>query len=187
MLQSFLKNHDIETREDLIPLVQAVANVPWGEARSFEDVLEKNMGTCTGKHVLLGACFDHLGIEYRPVVCTFQWAKQGIVFPDHLQNILEKYSWNHGHNFVQIKHENDWIDVDITWDTLLMDYNFPVFPAEWDGQTPFIGLQSMEERWDGVSIKDKKADLINALSDEQRAAREEFLEGFIEWIDDLRK
>ena len=49
----------------------------------------------------------------------------------------------------------EWIDVDITWDPPLKPFGFKTFPEDWDGQTSFIGVMTIE-RWDGVNIKQKK-------------------------------
>jgi hypothetical protein len=168
-------------------IVQRVAAIPWGEARDVETVLQKNCGTCTGKHLLLQKYFDDEGIEYRPVVCIFRWQDQNLQLPDHLQSILDDNEWVHGHNFVQVKNSADeWIDVDVTWDAPLAAYGFRTLPEDWDGETSFVGVQSIVERWDNVSILDKKKDLIVSLTPEQQLAREKFLEGFVEWIDRLR-
>lgn len=190
MVQDFLTTKGITTLEgegQIIQLAHAVCNIPWGEARTLEDVLQKNMGTCTGKHVLLQACLKELGIPYRPVVCTFQWGKQGIEFPNNLRSILSEGEWDHGHNFVQIQRTNgSWVDIDITWDPPLATHGFTPLPENWDGHTSFIGLRHIEKRWDGAAIAEKKADLIGSLTPENQERRVKFLEEFIQWIDSLR-
>ena len=104
--------------EQLLKVAQSVAAIPWGEGRTIEEVLStKNVGTCTGKHVVLQACFDELGITYNSVVCTFRWGDQRIQYPEHLKSILAEGEWEHGHNFVQISgKDGNVIDLDITWD-----------------------------------------------------------------------
>lgn len=190
MIQDFLKEKgilELEGIDQVIRLSHAVSAIPWGEARSVDDVLLKNIGTCTGKHLVLQACFDDLGIEYRPVVCTFKWGEQEIKLPNHIQEILNEGEWVHGHNFVQIQGDaGEWIDLDVTWDPSLEPYGFYSLPKNWDGQTSFVGLGSVVDRWDGVSISDKKSELIGSLSPELKERRERFLKEFIHWIDSLR-
>lgn len=187
LLFRFLADNGIHDKNDLIALVQAVAKIPWGEARTVSEVLQKNKGTCTGKHLLLQACFDDLSIMYRPVVCTFRWEKQGIDFPEDLRAILKQHTWDHGHNFVQIKNgKGVWIDVDITWDSPLERHGFRVFPKDWNGTSSFVGIHPIERRWDGVNIAEMKEQLIERLTPEQKNARSIFLKGFIAWIDLLR-
>ena len=174
-------------KEQLTRLAHAVSIIPWGEARTTEEVLARNVGTCTGKHLLLQACFDKLGIEYRPVVCTFRWGEQKINLPSALQEILHEGEWVHGHNFVQIRGKGGkWIDLDITWDPLLKTYGFLTLPEDWDGCTPFIGLRRVVNRWDGVSLTDKKSEITGSLTPELLERRERFLREFIQWIDSLR-
>ena len=187
-VSQFLADNGIRDKGQLIPLVQVVAKIPWGEARTVSEVLSLNKGTCTGKHLLLQACFDDLGIEYRPVVCTFRWEKQGIDLPEHLRAILKKQTWEHGHNFMQIKNpEGAWIDVDVTWDPPLQRNGFRTLPKDWNGTTSFVGFDVVEKRFDGADIGTMKEKLMSALTPEQRTARGAFLEEFIHWVDSLRK
>jgi hypothetical protein len=173
----------------LVAVAQAVSVLPWGEGRTVEEVLlTKHAGTCTGKHLVLQACLDALGIEWKPVVCTFRWSEQGIALPDDCRAILAGGEWDHGHNFIQIRDGNgQWIDLDVTWDRLLAPQGFRCLPTEWDGGTPFIGLQSFMQRWDGVSMQEKKQELIDGLTPVKRERRELFLHSFIAWIASLRR
>src|SRR3989338_4671585 len=133
----------------------AVAKIPWGEGRTIEEVLAiKKVGTCTGKHLVLQACLDALGIPYTPVVCTFRWGDQPIEYPERLKKMLKEGEWEHGHNFVTIPIGNSkHIDVDVTWDPALEDFGFLSFPKDWDGKTPFIGVKNIIERWEGVDVE----------------------------------
>lgn len=152
-----------------------------------EVLITKKVGTCTGKHLVLQAALELLQIPCRPVVCTFRWQDQGLRLPHHLQHILDTVTWEHGHNFVQIQNENGhWMDIDCTWDKALSPYGFRSFPSDWDDKTAFVGITHIVERWDNVSIADKKKELIDQLSSEQRSAREKFLQDFFVWIASLR-
>jgi len=190
VIQSFLREKgipELKGSDQIIRLAHAVSTIPWGEARTIDEVLTKNIGTCTGKHLVLQACFDELGIEFQPVVCTFRWGEQGIRFPTHLQEILDEGEWAHGHNFVQIRGgTGEWIDLDITWDPPLEPYGFSALSGNWDGQTSFVGLRSVDNRWDGISIAEKKSELIDSLSPKLKERHERFLKEFTQWIDSLR-
>ncbi len=175
-------------RPQFIKLVQAVANIPWGEGRTLEEVLKtKHVGTCTGKHLVLAECCDALGIPYRTVVCTFRWSEQGLALPDDLQAILREGEWNHGHNFLQIQSSTkEWTDLDITWDPSLRSFGFLSLPKDWDGETSFVGLRRIVERTDGADISVKKQWLQSMTPDMQKR-RERFLAGFFAWVKELRQ
>lgn len=175
---------DLEKSKQLIAVVELVANISWGEGRTIEEaIIIKKVGTCTGKHLVLQACFDVLGINYKPVVCTFRWGNQPIKYPEKLKSILRHGEWEHGHNFVQVIAENKPpIDVDITWNSRLKPYGFKTFPENWDGKTSFVGVDKVIRRWDGADIRDMKKQLIESLSPELRERREQFLKEFIAWV-----
>ncbi len=179
LIRQFMEENGVT---DLTSCAQAVSAIPWGEARTVEEVLDKGFGTCTGKHLLLQKCLDALSIPYQPVVCTFRWNEQDIDLPDHLKDILDEGEWVHGHNFIQVQG----MDLDVTWDPDLSAYGFGSLPEDWNGSEPFVGLTPIIERWDGVDISEKKKELIGSLDEDQRERRDRFLNGFIEWIGSLR-
>jgi hypothetical protein len=175
--------------DQLINIVKLVAEIPWGEGRTIEEVLEtKKAGTCTGKHLVLQACFDELGIKYRSVVCTFRWGEQSIKYPENLKRILKEGEWEHAHNFVQIKKENgDYIDADITWNSKLALCGFKTFPKNWDGKTAFVGIDNIIRRWDGVDAESKKKEITSSLELDLKERRENFLNKFIKWVEVINK
>jgi hypothetical protein len=186
-INNFLKDLVLEgltPEEQTKIVVNAVAEIPWGEGRSVDEVFEKGVGTCTGKHKVLQACFDQLGIKYEPVVCTFKWSEQGVQYPEELQSILDQGEWEHGHNFVKLENGNY---LDITWDSPLKYLGFKTLPEDWTPNESFVGVQNIKEQWDGVSIDKMKSQIIGYLDPETKERRERFLHGFIEWIDAVHK
>lgn len=191
-IKKFLAENQINQlgkEKQIIALVKLAAEIPWGEGRTIEEVLEtKKVGTCTGKHLVLQACFDELELEYRPVVCTFRWGDQKIEYPNSLKRILKEGEWEHAHNFVQIKNENaEYADIDITWNSKLAPYGFRTFPKNWDGKTAFIGINNIIQRWDGVDIESKKKELMDSLDLKLKERRERFLSEFIKWTGMINK
>lgn len=175
-------------RDLLRSVTQVVAGIPWGEGRTIEEVLStKHVGTCTGKHIVLRACFEALSIESRIVVCTFRWSEQGLKLPENLSSLLKEDEWNHGHNFLQVKNsKGSWIDIDVTWDPPLASAGFRTFPEHWDGETSFVGLKSLVKRWDDASL-DMKNEWIRALTPEMKERREKFLRGLFMWVENVRR
>ncbi|MDO8648646.1 MAG: hypothetical protein Q7R81_02580 [Candidatus Peregrinibacteria bacterium] len=186
-LQEFIAHALTQEEFPLIAVTKAVAAIPWGEGRTLEEVLvTKKVGTCTGKHLLLQHCLAQLGIPTRTVTCTFKWEEQSIRLPPHIRDLLEGETWDHGHNFLQIKHHGRWVDTDVTWDPPLATQGFRVLSKDWNGTTPFIGVDPVRTRWDGVDPAVMKPQLIDALSLEMRKKRERFLDAFIAWVGTLR-
>jgi len=190
---SFLEQHNIlkikDKNEQLVAVVKAVGEIPWGMGRTIEEVLTtKKVGTCTGKHRVLQECLKELDIEYKPVVCTFKWSQQDIVYPKGLQAILDQgEEWKHGHNFVKVKKPSDgkWIDIDINWDSPLAEFGF-ITAINWNGESNLVAVKKVAQRWDDVDIGNMKVKLIESLSTDQRKRRKRFLDGFVKWIDSIR-
>ena len=176
---------ELETDKQLAAVAKLVSKIPFGEARTIEEVLvTKRVGTCTGKHLVLQACFDELGIKYRPVVCTFRWQDQKIRYPENIRKILAEGAWEHGHNFVQF--ENG-VELDITWNPELKKHGFLSLPDDWDGTESFIGIDKMVRRWNDAEILSMKKELIGSLSPEIMEIRERFLKALFEWVDTINK
>jgi hypothetical protein len=186
LIRAYLESNGITglpREQRLRATVKRTAEIPWGEGRTIEEVLDtKKAGTCTGKHLVLAACLDELGIRYRQVVCTFRWGDQAIEYPDSLKAHLAEGEWEHGHNFIQIEVNGGFADVDITWNSRLEPYGFRTFPRDWDGRAPHIGVDRIIKRWDGTPTLDLKKRLIDSLDAKTRKRREEFLDGFIRWV-----
>lgn len=188
LIDSFLKQHniyEIDSRDEQVyKLSKLVAEISWGMGRTIEDVLvTEKVGTCTGKHRVLQACFDELNINYKPVVCTFKWGAQGVDYPENLKKILDEgEEWAHGHNFVNVELESGkWIDIDVNWDSFLSKYGF-ITLENWDGKSDIVAVRNIIDRWDDVEIGTMKVQLIEGLSDNQRKRRKRFLDGITEWI-----
>lgn len=164
-------------------LAHAISEIPWGEARTVEDVLKLNCGTCHGKHLVLEGCLDLLNIQYETVMCTFKWSEQNLNLPNELVNILAEGEWEHGHNFVSIKLDTKF-DLDITWNSKLETYGFKTLPTNWEPNSSFVSVNYIK-RWDNVDLHSKKQELINELPEEVRLRRERFLKGFIAWINSI--
>lgn len=192
LIVSFLQENqllDISNKdEQLVAIAKAVAEIPWGMGRTIEEVLvSKKVGTCTGKHRVLQACFDSVDIPYEPVVCTFKWSEQSINYPEHLQKILEAgEEWAHGHNFVRVqKSSGQWFDLDVNWDSSLAKMGF-ITVENWDGLSDLVAVKNIIDRWDNQEIGEMKVWLIEALPDRQRERRKAFLAGLVEWTALLR-
>ena len=186
LISQFLHDHDIRSSNDVVALVRRVAEIPWGEARTIDEVLTKNRGTCLGKHLVLRECLREIGIPVRDVVCGFQWIDQPIQYPEDIQNILKEGTWEHRHNFLQIDLNGVWIDVDITWDPPLQTFGFKTLPEGWNGTVGFVGVDHITRRFDGIILEEKRKELIDTLTHEEHERCERFLKIFFAWIASIR-
>ncbi len=178
-----------DTHRQFVDITKNVANIPWGDGRTINEVLTtKKMGTCTGKHLLLKSCYDALGIVSRPVVCTFRWSDQTIQYPDNIKLFLAKGEWEHGHNYLQVMtKDGNYIDVDVTFQPSLQKFGFKTFPERWNGITSTnLAFDNIVRKWVGVDISSKKNELIESLSPELKVIRENFLSEFIKWAISLK-
>jgi len=174
--------------QQLISIVNLIAKIPWGEARTPETVLQKGKGTCQGKHLLLQACLDELRIKYKPVVCTFYYSEQGLKLPPNLIKIIKEGEWIHGHNFLKIQNfEGKFVDIDITWNRELKPYGFLCSPVNWDGKKPIIGMKKIVKRWDGINVEKIKSEIINSLNPELKERRHRFVKELVAWVEGINK
>lgn len=188
LVTRFLQNHHVRSSDDVLTLIRSVAEIPWGEGRTIEEVLEtKLVGTCTGKHLVLRECLKVLNVPLEEVVCTFRWSEQSVAYPPALRAILEEGPWEHGHNFLKMNLHGTWIDTDITWDSPLANLGFRTLPKSWNGTENFLGIEHIVQRWDCTSMEQKKKELIESLTPEEQERRRRFLLAFIEWINHVHR
>lgn len=184
-VRSYLNSQDLDglnLNQKVEKIAKQISKIPWGDAKTAEEVLQKGYGSCSGKHKLLSACLDLLHVRHRPVVCTFRWGDQEVRYPENLQRILWEGEWEHGHNFIQLENGNY---IDITWDPKLAPFGFRVLPDDWTVNDTFIGVKNIKRRWDGAPVDETKQDLVNALPKVLQERRERFLQEFIKWIKEI--
>jgi len=187
-VEEFLKKYKINKispKKGFVKLVKIISEIPWGEGRTIEDILKtKKIGTCTGKHLLLQACLEKLGIKSKQVVCIFRWSEQDIDLPTNLIKILQEGEWNHGHNFLNVEIDGNYIDIDVTWNSKLKKYGFLTLPSNWDGNSSFVGLK-FKKRFDDTDMNKMKIELINSLTPEQQERRHKFVKELAKWIESI--
>ena len=115
---------------DRIKAFEEVRDVPY-----HIDLLHRDLDhSCVGKRKLLQAKLAAIGIDSRPICCTFRWDTTPLP-----SEIFAKASRpTSGHEFLEafIPENKKWVWVDPTWDSSLKTAGFPI--AEWDGLNPTI-------------------------------------------------
>jgi hypothetical protein len=161
-----------------VALFERVRDLPYQYPASRDplEVLRVGGGSCSGKHYLLGALFRRLGLQVRHMLCTHRFNESPLPFPDEMQALLRKNEIVDVHDYVQILVDNDWVDVDATWDIGLRDFGFPVTES-WDGKSSML-LTVMPDEHTTVEGDPAKAkeEMLARLTPRQRALRKQFLD-----------
>jgi hypothetical protein len=170
-----------------IALFEHVRDIPYQYPASRDpvEVLKSGRGTCSGKHYLLGELYRHLGLQVRHMLCTHRFNESPLPFPDDMQALLRKNEIVDVHDYLQILLDNNWIDVDATWEKALRDFGFPV-NENWDGKSAMLLTVIPDEhiKVEGDPAKAKE-DQLAKLTPRQRALRKQFLEAFSRLVDEM--
>ena len=184
-VQSWTKNcNPVQSR---IALFERVRDIPYAYPASRDpvEVLESGRGSCSGKHYLLGEMYRVLGLKVRHMICTHRFNEAPIVFPPHMQAMLQKNEIIDLHDYLQLSINDAWIDVDATWERGLREFGFPV-NEEWDGTKGML-LSVVPEDF-AVAERDPerlKEELLSKLTPRQRTLRKQFLELLNDWVQEL--
>jgi len=170
-----------------IALFERVRDIPYCYPASRDpiEVLQQSRGSCSGKHYLLGELFRMLSLPVRHMICTHRFNESVLVFPAPMQQLLQKNQIVDLHDYLQVEIDEEWVDVDATWERGLRDFGFQV-TEEWDGQSPMLLSVVPEE----VSVAERdperlKEELLSKLTPRQRMLRKQFLEALNSWVQDL--
>lgn len=171
----------------IIVLFEKVRDIPYGDigSRSPEDVYLQNKGTCSGKHELLKELYQELGIQIQDFIAMHRFKDLPVAYPENIKEILERSDIVDPHNFFKMNLEGKWIAVDVTWDTPLKRFGFPV-NEEWNGKTDMkICVAPIEiiETDNPMEIKKQK---IAQLPEEVQKDRKLFLQELTKWIETVR-
>jgi len=171
----------------LAQLYHLVRRIPYGQAgqRDPRVVFENNIGTCSGKHILLRDLLRHNGYPAQ-VVTIFTFFNKGIPLhpelPSDLQHMIREEEVCDYHHYVRVETVDGPLRLDATWHDLLIDYGFPV-NAAWDGRGD-TQLAAAVERDCGAAedVAAHKLQLLAGLTEEERATRQRFFDLLTGWI-----
>lgn len=170
-----------------IALFEHVRDIPYQYpgASNPGEVLKTGHGSCSGKHYLLGDLFRHLGLQVRHMLCTHRFNESPLPFPEEMQAVLRKSEIVDVHDYLQIFLDNQWIDIDATWEQPLRDFGFPV-NENWDGKSPMLLTVIPDEhvKVEGDPAKAKE-DQLAKLTPRQRTLRKQFLEALGRLVEEM--
>lgn len=185
----------LNSPEDRISVFEKIRDIPYGLVPKPKDplarpagMLEKNRGSCSPKHFLLGMFFERLGIPVQYASCRFLWSDLKLPYPEHLKEMLPGLPFEY-HLICRAFINNRWILLDATWDPPLAKGGFLV-NKKWDGvsdtQNAISSLKevshnNLEERID--YLKQKRG----LYTGKERELYQKFMIGFNSWLENIRK
>jgi hypothetical protein len=172
-------------------LFKNVRDIPYGSTgeRNPENIVNENLGSCSGKHLLLSNLFNLLGYENKVITCLHYFndaLPSSNAYPERFQEILQNFRVIDFHHFIRLKKNDKWLSVDATWDAPLINFGFPV-NYDWKGDADtIIAVQPVTffpETGDLIGLKKK---LVAEMTHEDREIRAEFLRLLTNWLKEAR-
>ncbi|MFQ5774545.1 MAG: transglutaminase domain-containing protein [Kiloniellaceae bacterium] len=188
--RDFLKRIRGDGRLRLVRLFHAVRNIPYGSAgvRDPVKVIENNVGSCSGKHILLR---DLLRAENHPaeIVTIFTYFNERLPlhdsYPKELTRMIRDDKVCDFHHYVRAKLDGRWLRLDATWHDALEPYGFPV-NSRWDGSADTVlAAEAIRSYPDVPDVAALKEELIASLPPEERAERARFFALLSAWVASL--
>jgi hypothetical protein len=177
--------------EALVCVFKAVRDIPYGSTgeRDPEKIVDKNMGSCSGKHLLLSRLLDLLGFEHKIVTCLHHFNEAIPIkndYPDRFKQIISDHNVIDFHHFIHLKRSRCWLNIDATWDRHLHNFGFPV-NFGWDGNTDTtVAVKPIRFYPETNDLIELKIKLLNELPRNDKDIRAEFLSLLTEWLKKIR-
>ncbi len=179
-----------DPRPPLVSVYHAVRNIRYGSTgvRDPAEVIRKNLGSCSGKHLLLRDLLRIQGFDAE-IITIFTYFNRGVPvhesFPEELRRLCLEADIPDYHHYVRVRRDGDWTKLDATWHDALVPYGFPVNVAwEGDGDTT-LAAEPLEEYANVEDLIAYKKALIHAMPTEDRERRARFFRLITEWISGL--
>jgi len=168
-----------------------VRDIPYGSTgeRDPKEIVRNNLGSCSGKHVLLSRLLRSADQECKVVTCLHHFNEalpRRDDYPDELKEILDSRPVIDFHHFIRLKRGGRWLDVDATWDRALAAYGFPVnlgWTGEGDTRVAVRPIKFYNSTEDIIALKIR---LISELSPEEQRVRSRFMRLLTSWMAEIR-
>ncbi len=174
----------------LVQLYHAVRNIPYGSAgmRDPIKVIENNVGSCSGKHILLRDLLRAEDYEAETITIFTHFNEKIPLhesYPDELARMIREELVCDFHHYVRTRLDGRWLRLDATWHDALGPYGFPV-NTRWDatGDT-VLAAEPIRTYADVSDVATLKQELIASLSPEERRTRARFFALLTGWIASL--
>jgi hypothetical protein len=187
---AFIRRHVKDKQSELPDLYHAVRNIPYGSvgARDPAKVIVNNVGSCSGKHILLRDLLRQTGRDAE-IITIFAHFNRGVpahpAMPADLRAMIDGDPVCDFHHYVRVFEDHHWLKLDATWHDALMPFGFPV-NRNWRGQSDTVLAATPIREYPAVEdLAARKAELLAQLSPTEREMRTRFFERLTEWMTTL--
>jgi hypothetical protein len=169
-----------------------VRDMPYRRASSRDPLVTAAewTGTCSGKHYLLQALLEELGLATMLIVCTHEFtAENSPWLPPELLAQLDDGPMPDVHQFLRVQSnpnapDGGWVTVDATWPLAAGALGLPV-NEEWE---PARGMQVAADPIElfhtppDIDPQTYKEQIIEREIGDQAARRDRFIEALSDWL-----
>jgi len=185
--RTFLEKRLSAGSTNVTDVYHAVRKIPYGSTgeRDPLKVIANNLGSCSGKHVLLRDLLREAGWEAE-IITMFTYFNRGIpshpAMPAELRAMIEGEEVCDFHHYVRVRMDEGWRKLDATWHDALIPYGFPV-NRDWKGESDTVLAAAPMREYpaveDLVALKER---LLTQLTPEQREFRAKFFTQLTNWM-----
>ena len=179
-----------DARPPLVSIYQWVRNIPYGSKgiREPRDVVAHNVGSCSGKHLLLRELLRAAGMRAE-IVTMFTYFNEGMPvhdsFPDELRRLCRETRVPDFHHYVRVADGERRLRLDATWHDALIPYGFPV-NRDWRGEGDTVLAATPVREYPAIEhLIPYKMLLIDSLAADERELRARFFALVTDWIASL--
>jgi hypothetical protein len=184
---AFIRRHVKDKASELPDLYHAVRNISYGSVgeRDPVNVIINNVGSCSGKHILLRDLLRQTGRDAE-IITIFAHFNRGVplhpAMPADLRAMIDGGPVCDFHHYVRVSEGHQWLKLDATWHDALLPFGFPV-NRDWRGQSDTVLAATPIRAYPAVEdLAARKAELLAQLSPMERETRTRFFERLTEWI-----
>jgi len=185
--RTFLEKRLSAGSRNVTDVYHVVRKIPYGSTgeRDPLKVIANNLGSCSGKHVLLRDLLREAGWEAE-IITMFTYFNRGIpshpAMPAELRAMIEGEEVCDFHHYVRVRMDEGWRKLDATWHDALIPYGFPV-NRDWKGESDTVLAAAPMREYpaveDLVALKER---LLTQLTPEQREFRAKFFTQLTNWM-----
>ena len=185
--RAFLKERLSAGSRDVPEVYHAVRNIPYGSTgeRDPLKVIANNLGSCSGKHILLRDLLREVGWQAE-IITMFTHFNRGIpshpAMPAELRAMIDGQDICDFHHYVRVRMREGWRKLDATWHDALIPFGFPV-NRDWNGKSDTaLAAKPIREYPSVEDLIAWKQQLLAQLTPQERDLRANFFRCLTEWM-----